>query len=76
LHFGKIKKNIKKKPKTTKDSGHRTISLFAYTAKLVAKTLRRRIERRIEDVFAEDQFGSRIGNGARNAVGMLRIITE
>jgi hypothetical protein len=30
-----------------------------YTAKIIAKILRRRIERKIEDVLAEDQFGFR-----------------
>ena len=46
---------LKKKPQTTKCSDHRTISLIAYTAKIVAKILRR-IENKIEDVLG-DQFG-------------------
>jgi hypothetical protein len=36
---------LKKKPQATKCSDHRTISLIACTAKIVAKILRRRIER-------------------------------
>jgi len=39
-------------------------------------TLRRRIERKIEDVLREDQFGFRRGKGTRDAIGMLRIISE
>jgi hypothetical protein len=34
---------LKKKPKATKCSDHRTISIIAHTAKIVARILRRRI---------------------------------
>jgi len=37
---------LKKKPQATKCSDHRTISLTAHTAKIVAKILRRRIEKK------------------------------
>jgi len=43
---------------------------------MIAKILRRRIERKIEDVLGEDQFGFRRGKGTRDAIGMLRIIAE
>jgi len=66
---------LKKKPQATKCSDHRTISLIAHTAKIVAKILRRRIEKKIEDVLG-DQFGFRRGKGFRDAIGMLRIISE
>jgi len=65
-----------KKPQATKCSNHHIISLIAYTAKIVAKILRRRIEKKIEDVFGEDQFGFRRGKGTREAIGMLRIMSE
>jgi hypothetical protein len=48
---------LKKKPQATKCSDHHTISLIAHTAKRVAKILRRRIEKKIEHVLGEDQFG-------------------
>jgi hypothetical protein len=67
---------LKKKPQATKCSDHRTVSLIAHTAKIVAKILRRRIEKNIEDVLGEDQFGFRRGKEIRNAIGMLRIISE
>ena len=69
---------LKKKPQATKFRDHRTISLIAHTAKIVAKILRRRIERKIEDVLGEDQFGFRRGRGrgTRDAIGMLIIISE
>jgi len=37
------------------------ISLIAHTSKIITKILRRRIERKIEDVLGEDQFGFRRG---------------
>ena len=67
---------LKKKIQTTKCSEHRTISLISHTAKIIAKILRRRIERQIEDVLGEDQFGFRRGKGTRDAIGVLRIISE
>ena len=67
---------VKKKPQVTKCGNHRTISLIAHTAKIIEKVLRRRIERKIEDVLAEDQFGFRRGKGTRDTIGMLRIIAE
>jgi len=38
----------------TKCSDHRTISLIAHTAKIIAEILRRRIERKIEAVLGEE----------------------
>jgi len=66
----------KKKPEATKCSDQHIISLIAHTAKIVAKILRRRIERKIENVLGENQFGFRRGKGTRDAIGMLRIISE
>ena len=48
---------------------------FAQSAKIVARILRRRIERIIEDLLGEDQFGFRIGKVSGDATEMLRIIT-
>jgi len=49
----------KKKLEATKCSDHRTFSLVAHTAKIVAKKPRIRIERKVENVLGEDQFGFR-----------------
>jgi hypothetical protein len=65
---------LKKKPQATKCKDHRTFSLIAHTAKIL--TSRRRIEKKIEDVLREDQFEFRRGKGTRDAIGMLRIISE
>jgi hypothetical protein len=43
--------------KTYDTADHRTISIIAHAAKIVARVLRRRIERKIEDALGEDQFG-------------------
>ena len=67
---------LKKKTQTTKCSDHRTISLIAHTAKIIANILRRRIERKIEAVLGEDQFGFRRWKGTGDAIGMMRIIAE
>jgi len=49
---------LNKKTQATKCSDHRTISLIAHTPKVIAKILRRKFERKIEDVLG-DQFGFR-----------------
>jgi hypothetical protein len=67
---------LKKKPKATKCSDHRTISIIAHAAKIVARILRRELERKNEDALGEHQFGFRRGKGTRDAIGMLRIISE
>jgi hypothetical protein len=66
---------LKKKPKVTESSDHRTISIIAHAAKIVARILRRRIERKTEDALGY-QFGFRRGKGSRHAIGMLRIISN
>jgi len=66
---------LKKKTQTIKCSDHRKISLISHTAKIITKVLRRRIERKIEDVLG-DQFGFRRGKGTRDAIAMMRIIAE
>ena len=67
---------FKKKQQTTKCNDHRTISLIAHTAKIATKVLRKRIQKKIEEVLGEYQFGFRRGKGTRNAIAMLRIISE
>ena len=67
---------LKEEAQATKFSNHRTISIIAHTAKILPKILRSRIERKIEDVLREDQFGFRRGKGSRDAIGMLKTISE
>jgi hypothetical protein len=65
---------LKKKPKARKCTDHCTISLTARVAKVVASVIRRRSEKKIEDVLGVNQFGFR--KGTRDASGMLRIILQ
>ena len=67
---------LKKKTPATKCSDHCTISLISHTAKIIAKILRRRIERKNEDVLGEEQFGFRRGKGTRDAIGRMRIVAK
>jgi len=65
---------FKNEPEATKRN-NLTTSLNAHTAKRVAAILCR-IEKKIEDILGEDQFGFRKGKEPRDATGMLRIILE
>ena len=56
---------LKKKTKATKCSNYCTVSLIAHTAKIIAKILRGRIEKKIEGVLEEEQFGFIRGKGTR-----------
>jgi hypothetical protein len=67
---------LKKKPNAAKCSDHRSISLTAHTARIVARIITGRIGRKTEDVLAEDQFRFGREKGTRDAIGMLRIISE
>ena len=67
---------LKKKPQARKCGDHRTISLISHVGKVIARILNRRMESKIEAVMGEDQFGFRKGRGTRDAIGMMRIITE
>ena len=67
---------LEKKPKATKFIDRSTISPMAHTTKIVAWVLRRRFERKIEDILGEDQFGYRRERRTRDTTGMLRIIAK
>jgi len=65
----------KKKPQATKCSNHRTFSFIAHIATIVAMILRR-TEKKIEDILLEVQLGFRRRKGIRDAIGILRIVSE
>ena len=68
--------DVTKKNQAKKYGDHRTISLISHTGKIVARILSKRSENKIEEIIAEDQFGFRKGKGTRDAVGLMRIISE
>jgi LPS O-antigen subunit length determinant protein (WzzB/FepE family) len=49
---------------------------IAHAAKIVATVIRGKIEGKIEDVLAEEEFRFRGGKGTRNSNGMQRKISE
>ena len=49
---------------------------FHTLGKIVARILSKRLESKIEEVIEEDQFGFRKGKGTRDAIGLMRIISE
>jgi hypothetical protein len=63
---------LRNKPETAKFCDHRTFSLIAHAAKIVARIL----WRMIEGVLGEVQFGFIKRKGARFAIGMPRIMSE
>jgi hypothetical protein len=67
---------LKQKPKSLKRSDHHTVSLMARTSKTVQRIPGRRIDRKLKDVHGEDQCGLRSGKRTRDAIWMLRIISE
>jgi len=64
---------FKEKPKSTNYRDLRTICLIANTAKMVGRILKRKIERKIEDIFRLDNFEFRRGEISTNATGTLAI---
>jgi hypothetical protein len=64
-----------KKPKATKCSDDRTISITAHTAKVVATILSRRIERKNESVSEEDKWilGGKRSYGCKRDAENIRI---
>ena len=67
---------IKKKPLAVDCSDHRTISLIAHASKIMLRILTKSIEAKTKDFIGDSQFGFKKGCGTREAIGMLRIITE
>lgn len=66
---------LKKKPKATNCSNLYTIIIITHTAKIVM-TLSKRIEEKTENLLGEHQFGFGPRKETRDAIGMLRIISE
>ena len=66
---------LNQKPEATKCHDHCIISLNAHAEKIRVKIFRR-TEKKIEGVLGEHQFTFRRGRRTRNAVGMLRILSQ
>jgi hypothetical protein len=66
---------LKKKQKATFCSDHRNVSLIAHIAQIAARTLKGRIESKIEDILGENLFGFKRGKGTTDAIGMTTMMT-
>jgi Reverse transcriptase (RNA-dependent DNA polymerase). len=67
---------LPKKNQAKKYSDHRTISLISHIGKIAASFLSKRLESKIEEVIEEDEFGFRKCKGTRDAIVLMRIISE
>ena len=63
---------LPKKNQAKKFSEHRTINLISHTGKIVVRILSKRSDSKIE----EEQFRFRKGNGTRDLIGLMRVISE
>ena len=66
---------LPKKPATIKCDQHRTISL-SHLTKLVLRILLNRLRGRTAGEVAEEQYGFQKDKGTRNAISILRMMTE
>jgi len=68
---------LEKKPNATKCEDFRMITLISHAAKILLKVSQKRIEAKVDAVhfLSDHQFGFR-DTGTRDAIGMLRVLTE
>lgn len=67
---------LPKKPGATDCGQHRTISLMSHLTKLLLWIIMKRNRRRINEQVAEEQCGFVEGKGTRNAIYILRMLSE
>jgi len=63
---------IQKKTTAKTCEQHRTLSLIAHASKILIRIILKRMERVIDELQTEDQFGFRRGKGTRKAILTLR----
>ena len=72
--FTRVKmKPVPKKAGAQKCGEYRNLSLISHTS---LNILKERLESKIEEFLGEDPFGFRKGRGSRDAIGVLRILSE
>ena len=67
---------IPKKPRATECEEHRTISLISQITKLMLWILLMRVKGKLQARVSEEQYGFRRGSGCRNAIFILRMLSE
>ena len=67
---------LPKKPGATECESHRTISLMSHITKILLKILMASMRNKITPEIAEEQYGFVKDKGTRNAIYMIRTLTE
>jgi len=67
---------IEKKKNAVRCEDFRTISLISHASKVVLRILAKRIESKSEEFLGKDKFGFRSGRGTRDAIGVMRCLSE
>ena len=67
---------LEKKTNTNKCGEHRTISLISHALKTPLKALCNRLTAKVKAYIGRDQFGFMAGRGTRDAIALLRVISE
>jgi len=67
---------LQKKQSATDCADYRTISLISHASKILLKILTKRIESKAKDYIGKNQFGFRKGYGTRDAIGIMRMLSE
>ena len=67
---------LQKKVNATACEDYRTISLITHGSKILPRVLAKRLETKAEDYIGKNQFGFRKGHGTREAIGVMRMLSE
>ena len=67
---------IPKKPGTLECNKHRTISIMSQITKIILRVIMERVRAKIRGEVAEEQYGFVEGKGTRNAIFILRMLSE
>ena len=67
---------LQKKANAVECEDYRTISLICHASKIMLKILTKRIECKVREFISRNQFGFKRGCGTRDAIGVMRMLTE
>src|SRR6478609_6116248 len=67
---------LQKKMNAVECSDRRTISLISHASKILLKILTNRVEAKARGFVGQSQFGFGKGCGARDAIGVMRVVCE
>ena len=67
---------LQKKSNACECKDHRTVSLISHASKIILRILTQTIEAKAKDFIGKPQFGFRKGRGTREAIGVMRMLSE